>query len=104
MAMITLQRPQRGDVVITQAVDGFWTSPPLDDSHTPGKADTFEAAVASGGLIAYLERVDLWLMDTHTQLSLLVNCRRRQLAKRSSLRTAKCSLFKGTRWKNTRRL
>ena len=73
--MIKPQRPQRGDVVITPAVDGFWTHRPLDDSHTPAKVDTLEAAVASGGMISYLERVDLWLMDSHTQLSLLVNCR-----------------------------
>ena len=56
--MIKPQRPQRGDVVITQVVDGFWTHRPLDDSHTPGKVDTLEAAVASGGLISYLERAD----------------------------------------------
>ncbi len=76
MATIKSQRPQRGDVVITQAVDGFWTHRPLDDRHTPGKVDTLEAAVASGKLIADLERVDLWLVNNYTQLSLLVNCRR----------------------------
>ncbi len=71
--MIKPQNPQRSDVVITQAVDGFWTHRPLDDP--PGKLDTLEAAVASGKLITHLERVDLWLVNNYTQLSLLVNCR-----------------------------
>ena len=74
--MIKPQRPQHGDLVITEAVDGFWTHRPLDAGHTPGKADTLEAAVASGGLIAYLEHVDLWLMDDHMQFRVLVNCRK----------------------------
>ena len=74
--MIKPKRPQRGDVVITQTVDGFWTHHQLDDSHTPGKGDTLQAAIASGGLIADLEQVDLWLMDDGQQLWVLVNCRR----------------------------
>ena len=76
-AMITRQRPQYGDLVITKAADGFWTyrSLFLDDSHTPSKVDTLEAAVASGGLIAYLEQVDLWLMDDDIQFRVLVNGR-----------------------------
>ena len=41
------QRPQRGDVVITTAVDGFWTHRPLDDRRTPGTADTLEADCSS---------------------------------------------------------
>ena len=68
-------RPQRGDVVITTAVDGFWTHRPLDDRHTPSKVDTFDAAVASGGLVAWLEQVDLWLVDEDRQVQVLVNCR-----------------------------
>ncbi len=73
--MIKPQGPQRGDVVITQALDGFWTHRPLDDRHTAGKVDTLDGAVASGRVIANLERVDLWLVDSYTQLSLLVTCR-----------------------------
>ena len=74
--MIKPKRPQRGDVVITLAVDGFWTHRPSDDSRTPGKGDTLQAAVASGGLIADLEQVDLWLMDDDLQCWVLVNRRR----------------------------
>ena len=74
--MIEPTKPQRGDVVITQTVDGFWTHRHLDDSHTPGKGDTLQAAIASGGLIAAREQVDLWLMDDDRQLWVLVNCRR----------------------------
>ncbi len=76
VAMIKPKRPQRGDVVITRAVDGFWTLRPLEDSHTPGKVQTFEAAIASGGLTADLERVDLWLMDDEMRFWILGNRRR----------------------------
>ena len=74
--MIEPKWPQRCDVVITQTVDGFLTHRQLDDSHTPGKGDTLQAVIASGGLIADLEQVDLWLMDDNLQLCVLVNCRR----------------------------
>ncbi len=50
-------------LVITLAVDGFWTHRPSDDSRTPGKGDTLQAAIASGGLIADLEQVDLWFLS-----------------------------------------
>ena len=59
-----------------RAVDRFWTHRQLDDSHIPDKVDTLQAAVASGGLIADLEQVDLWLMDDDLQCWVLVNRRR----------------------------
>ena len=74
--MIKSHRPQRGDVVITRAVDGFWTHRPLDGSHTPSRVDTLEAAVASGGLMAARAHVDLWLWEANRQFQVLVNCRR----------------------------
>ena len=73
--MIKPKRPQRGDVVITRAVDGFWTLRPLDDSHTPGKVETFEAALAIGRVTAGLERVDLWFMCDDMQFRKLLNYR-----------------------------
>ena len=83
MAMIKPQRPQRGDVVITKAVDGFWTHRPLflGDSHTASKFDTLEVAVVSGGLIAYMEHVDLWLVDNCIQCRVLANCRKEPVSK-----------------------
>ena len=44
-----------------------------------------EAAVASGGLIAYLEQVDLWLMDDDMQFRVLVNCREEAVNKTARL-------------------
>jgi len=86
------RRPQYGDLVITKISDGFWIHRPpflvLDDSdegHTSRKVDTLEAAVASGGLIAYIEQVDLWLMDDHTQFLILVNGRKRAAENRTGL-------------------
>ena len=80
--MIERQRPQYGDLVITKGADGFWTSRPsfLDGSHTLSKVDTLEAAVASGGLIACLEQLDLWLVDD-TQFLVLVNGRKQAVDK-----------------------
>ncbi len=80
--MIKRQRPQYGDLVITKGADGFWTSRPsfLDGSHTLSKVDTLEAAVASGGWIACLEQVDLWLLDD-TQFLVLVNGRKQAVGK-----------------------
>ena len=81
--MIEQRRPRYGDLVITKTTGGFWIHRPpflvLDDSHeghAPSKVDTLEEAVASGGLIAYIEQVDLWLMEDHTQFIVLVNGRR----------------------------
>lgn len=73
--MIESKRPQRWDLVITRALGGFWIHRPLCDSHTAAKVDTFDAAVARGGSIAHLDRVDLWLVDDDLELQLLVNCR-----------------------------
>ena len=92
VAMIGQRRPQYGDLVITKISDGFWIHrPPFlvlddgDESHTPSKVDTLEAAVASGGLIAYIEQVDLWLMDGHTQFLVLVNGRKQAADKTAGL-------------------
>ena len=85
--MIKRQRPEYGDLVITKTADGFWTYRPpfLDDSHTPSKVDTLEAAIASAGLSAYLEQVDLWLLDDDMQFRVLVNGRKEAVNKTARL-------------------
>ena len=90
--MLGQRRPQYGDLIITRASDGFWIyRPPFlvlddsDESPVSSKVDTLEAAVASGGLIAYIEQVDLWLMDEDTQFLILVNGRSQAAEKTAGL-------------------
>ena len=76
VAMIESKRSQRGDVVITKTVDGFWTHRQLDDSQVPIKVGMLGEAIATGRAIADLQHVDLWLMDDDLQLRVLVSGRR----------------------------